>query len=310
MGVTRKDLIKKTCTVIIGDTDSYADYKCDGTDDDVQILQAVNFLQAQFGGGTIKFQSNISLSCGSPILLPTQGSTKTINIHFEADYLGKTSNEGVEIKATSVMDNLIYVKGNDTATVNDDLAKTFSMKGISINGNAKATNSVRFFNADIPKITDCRIVGGITNGILSDFSGTYTSGSAPGGLFIEKCRFANSANNMKIIQNTQIRLIFCWFSGSPSNAHLSIDSSDKIEATGLEFNPLSAVPHIKLEDTLKECRLLTFSSCIWDGTNAIVSDLRSNSNSKYVSLQGATLGASSPTLLNSSTNNIQIAGAV
>ncbi len=257
-----------------------ADYIVDGSNDHVQIQQAVNAVAAA-GGGEVFFYNGI-YSCGAEIVVP-----KDARIKFVGEKVAKGTTGGVILRAGISYTNLISIAGSGNPVTNAGLTHDIHFEHLTLNGNGKVTNVVKLTNADYIGFSFCRIVGGV-NGIATAWDSTSdtTDATIPGGLFINNCILSAGAGGiaLDLQHQTQCWISNVWFSGPGGAAvWINIKSSNKIHIANCEFNTVQQA--FRFQDTAtKGCHDITVVGCIFAvGTgNKCWTDQRTNTSSRRV----------------------------
>jgi len=252
------------------------------TRDGAGIQSAINFCAAN-GGGKIYLPKGLYLT-SSTITFPFDAKCKLVGPKFQ-----KGNDSGSQIRATAVMENLIEVKGNASATTNTDLNHDNGFEYIYLNGNNLATTTLYALNVDTLTFERGHISGSI-NGIYADYNGVYppTASSIPGALMIKdniiEVRSNLGGKNIYMNTQTQSWITNNWFEG-PASTTVTVASSTKIKIIGNEFN--SADTSVAFGDSSDQgtSNVVVNGNTFNPGTTAnICTDTRVNtSNSNYTS---------------------------
>ncbi|MGB4762768.1 MAG: hypothetical protein WBP12_05440, partial [Candidatus Saccharimonas sp.] len=220
----------------IGFTGSGADYICDGTNDHVEIQQAINTMTAA-GGGVIRFQAG-TYDIRAAITVP-----KNPKIKLQGAYVTKTGFGGTTLKVNSaVSPNLTAIiseAGTSPAvTSNADLSHASHYDQLIFDGNDKADVGLLLLNTDHTVVSESKFVG-VLIGIDGQYNGDVSQSDYAGGLRVESSSFLATTTNIRLNSHTQDWITNSWFLGGPPT-HIELISCNKIHFSNNEFNTVSS----------------------------------------------------------------------
>ncbi|AHF94480.1 hypothetical protein OPIT5_17405 [Opitutaceae bacterium TAV5] len=276
-------------TVVVGPAD--ADYIVDGSNDHVELQQAIDTVAAA-GGGKVILRQGI-YNCGAEIVIPHDGRVRIVG-----EKMAKGMEGGVILRATATLTNLVSTAGSGNPATNADLSHDIHFEHITFNGNGRVTNVVSLTNADFVSFTFCRVIGGV-NGIVTvwDSSQDPTAATVPGGLFITNSILSASTGIALDLQyQTQCWISNVWFSGpGTTSTWINFRSSNKIHIANCEFN--TATQALRFQDTgTRGCHDITITGCTFSvgSGNKCWTEQRTHGASKRVLVSGCINTDSAP----------------
>jgi pectate lyase-like protein len=280
-------------TLTVGPSGSGAMYVTDGTDDDVQIQQAID-AAVTAGGGTV-FIAKGTYRIATPVAVGA-------GVTLFGERMARYSTNGVIFKtATSVnLTDMVTVTGTSNPSSNADLIHDIQFVNITFDGNSTTTNNVKLTNQDTVKFTDCRFISS-TNSLVTVWASSIAPDNTtiPGGIYMTRCNVSPASGGIGVDLQYQTQ---CWFtdtwhtppSGTPA-AHFRFKCSNKIFVNGAEFN--TATTALVFEDVNSGGALdyptqnIHVNAKTFANGGTIIDDNRTHSGSGIVTVKGTMAGS-------------------
>lgn len=267
-----------------------ADYMCDGTDDNVQIQQAIDYVDS-LGGGVVLLRANQNAyRISATITVPE-------NVFIVGEKWARMAFGGVTLQTSAAvnLDNMFTVTGTQNPASNDDLLHDTGFINLTLNGNSTTTTLIRYSNQDTSTVKHCRLIGAtVSIETVWDATGAPppdpTPATIPGGLRIVDCNISSvSGQGIVLNYQTQSWITDCWFTGSNVNDWIVINNSNKITVTGCEFNTADSAIRLGDTATFPANDITINSNRFAVGVNSNLTDTRTNASSDRVSFIGNTI---------------------
>ncbi|MGB4758949.1 MAG: hypothetical protein WBP26_02735 [Candidatus Saccharimonadales bacterium] len=271
----------------IGFTGSGADYICDGTNDHVEIQQAINAVTTA-GGGVIRFQAG-TYDIRATITVP-----KNPKLKLQGAYVTKTGFGGTTLKVNSAVGSnltaIISEAGTSPAvTSNADLSHASHYDQLIFDGNDKADAGLLLLNTDHTIVSESKFVG-VLIGIDGQYNGDVSQSDYAGGLRVESSSFLATTTNIRLNSHTQDWITNSWFLGGPPT-HVELVSCNKIHFSNNEFNTVSSQVFQLSDSASLYCGDINITGGFMNaGAGKLFwNDIRTNVSSKGVIVSGVRL---------------------
>lgn len=274
-------------TYTVGKTGSGATYICNGTNEHVQIQNAINAAVAA-GGGIIQIYSGV-YQIGATITVP-----KDPKIRIEGQYTTKSGFGGTTLRANATLAALVKESGTSPATTsNGDHSHASHYSRLIFDGQGTTTAGLVLLNTDHQIVSDCKFVGS-QYGIDGQYNGDVGASDYAGGLRVQGSSFYNSVCGIQLDRHTQDWITDSWFLGTPSMCHIRFIRSNKIHLSNNEFNTVGTGAAIFIFDDVatagsgNQCGDINVTGGFMNAGsgNFFWTDNRTNANSRGVIVAG------------------------
>lgn len=265
------------------------------TDDGPAINRAMAYLD-ELGGGVIQFSPK-TYGIGTTLVVPrvagiTFAGTGYHRAPTEED---DASRACTELKAIAAIQDLIRWEGTSPRVLFTDLAKSFAVRGMILNGNSLVTRA-NIYAADYDTLIVelCRLIRAPQN-IISKSAQAPIGSFPPGGLRVTDCNLgALSGADIDMDGNTQNWLRGNWFASTASSPKIRMSRCDKVNIVDCEFNLAGATDVVFLleddgDNSTHDINIVASKINCGGATAKVFQDDRTHAESIRVSFVGATI---------------------